>query len=270
MKENNFDKNKQQEPFDLEQRLSSYYGPPLQEQPLSSSSWQNLRLRLPSQESVGRKPHMRWPLPRKRSRTSVPIAIQHAFGRIAYEARIPYVPSMLRYRPRLRAHEPIVRGSWLGRPTITLLLPVNLATVIGQAELDVLLATGIARTLCARKPTYMPGRLLLAGGMLLAGITLILFWMYHFPLVGISIAIVLFAIFLWLLHMQARSIAFRADTLIVRWLGRERVCSGLHALANRSRAPRRRRGGEPSLVERIGRVCGTQGEAAENELTLSR
>jgi hypothetical protein len=200
----------------------------------------------------------------------VPISIQHAFAHIAYEAHIPHVPSMLRYRPMLRAYDPIVRGSWLGRRTIQLLLPVNMLTVMGQAELDVLLATGVARSIYARKPIYMLGRLLLAGGVLLAGITLTLFWMYHLPLAGISIAMMLLAIIAWLLHIQARSIAFHADTLIVRWLGRERVCSGLHALANRSRAPRRRRWGEPSLVERIGRICGTRVEARENELTLTR
>src|SRR6516164_8502902 len=98
MKENNLDKNKQQEPFDLEQRLTAYYGPSLREQPLASSSWQNLRLRLPSQENAERRYHIRWPLPRKRSRTDVPISIQHAFAHIAYEAHIPHVPSMLRYR----------------------------------------------------------------------------------------------------------------------------------------------------------------------------
>jgi hypothetical protein len=270
MNENNLNKNKQQEPFDLEKRLSAYYGPPLQEQPLSPSSWQNLRLRLPSQENVGRRYHIRWPFPRKRSRTDVPTSIQDAFARIVYEARIPYAQLMLRYQLTLRTHEPIVRGSWLGRRTIQLLLPVNLAAMIGQAELDVLLATGVARSIYARKPAYMLGRLLLVGGMLFAGIMLTLFWMYHLPPVVIPIVIVLFTIFMWLLHMQARSIAFHADTLIVHWLGREHVCNGLHALANRSRSPRRRRWGEPSLVERIGRICGTRVEARENELTLIR
>ena len=67
---------------------------------------------------------------------------------------------------------------------------------------------------------------------------------------------------------QARSLAFRADTLMVRWLGRGPACSGLHALAERSQAPRRRRWGEPSLVERIERVCRAGVETRENRLTL--
>jgi hypothetical protein len=268
MQEENFNKNRQQELFDLEKRLTSYYGSPLREQPLSSSSWQKLQLRLGPQDATGQRDHFRWPLPRKRSRADVPASVQDAFARITYEAHIPYVPSMLRYQLRLLAHEPIVRSSWLGKRTIKLLLPVNIATTMGKAELDVLLATGIARSIYARKPTYMFSRLLLAGVVLLASIALTLVWMYPLPLITFPIAIILCASVVGLLHIQPRSIAFHADRLMVSWLGREHVCSGLHALADRSQAPRRRRWGEPSLVERIRRVCGTRADARENELTL--
>jgi hypothetical protein len=270
MKEQNFGKSKQQGPFDLEKRLSAYYGPPLREQPLSASSWQNLRLQLASQEEAGRRCHFRWPFPRKRSRADVPTSLQDAIARIAYEARIPYIPSMLHCRFTPQAHEPVVRGSWLSRPTIRLLLPVNAVTTMEQAERDVLLATGLARSICTRQPRYTLGRLLLAVVVLIASLTLTLFWMYHLPLIGFPIATTLCASAVWLLHAQARSIAFRADTLMVLWLGREQVCSGLHAWADRSRAPGRRRWGEPSLVERIERVCGTRVEARENQLTLVR
>ena len=41
-----------------------------------------------------------------------------------------------------------------------------------------------------------------------------------------------------------------------------------HSLAERIRAPRRRQWGEPSLAERIERVCGTGVETKENRLTL--
>ncbi len=41
-----------------------------------------------------------------------------------------------------------------------------------------------------------------------------------------------------------------------------------HSLTERSRTPRRRRWGEPSLMERIERVCGTGVETRENRLTL--
>lgn len=270
MKEKNFDKSKQQEPVDVEQRLTAYYGPQLREQPLSQASWQNLRLRLSSQEDIGRRRSLRQHLLRKRSRADVPTFIQDAFARITYEARVPYIPSMLRCSLNPRVHELSVRGSRLGRRKIRLILPFNAVTTIGQAELDILLATGLARSMCARKPTYMLGRLLLASIVLIAGITLILFWMHNLPLVGFPIAIGLCASVAWLLNAQARSLAFHADTLIVLWLGRGHVCSGLHALADRSRTPRRRGWGEPSLTERIERVCGTQVETSDNQLTLVR
>ena len=131
-----------------------------------------------------------------------------------------------------------------------------------------LLATGLARSTCSRKLASRLTRLLLVGLMLLAGIALIVCWMHHLPLVGAPVALALWAVVAWRWHAQARSIAFRADSLMVRWLGRGPACSGLHALAARSRAPRRRRWGEPSLAERIERVCGTGVEARENRLTL--
>ncbi len=268
MKEQNFDKSKQQEPLDLEERLTAYYGPQLREQPLSQTSWQNLRLRLGSQEDVRRKRSFHWRLPRKRSRDYIPTTIQDTFNRIAYEARVPSRPSMLRFTLKPSVHEPTVHGSWFCRRKIRLVLPLNAAITMGQAELDVLIATGLARSISARKPIYTLGRLLLTGVVLIASIALILSWIHHIAFVGFVLAIALAALVVWFIHLQARSIAFDADTLMVLWLGREHACSGLHALSDRSRAPRRRRWGEPSLAERIERVCGTRVETRENQLTL--
>ncbi len=268
MKEQNFGKSKQQEALDLEERLTAYYGPQLREQPLSQTSWQNLRLRLGSQEDARRRRGFHWRFPRKRSRAYVPESIQDTFARIAYEARVPSRPSMLRCSLKPHTHEPAVRGSWFGRRKIRLILPLNAVSTMEQAELDILLATGLARSIGARKPIYMVGRLLLAGVVLIASIALILSWMHHAALVGFALAIALYAMVVWLLHMQARSIAFHADTLMVLWLGRGHVCSGLHTLADHSRTPRRRRWGEPSLTERIERVCGTRVETRDNQLTL--
>ncbi|HLX56040.1 MAG TPA: hypothetical protein VKR83_03370, partial [Ktedonobacteraceae bacterium] len=263
MKEQNFGKSKQQEPFDLEERLTAYYGPQLSEQPLSQASWQNLRLRLGSQEDTGRRRRPGWHLPRKRSRAYVPMSIQHAFVRIAYEASVPSVPSMLRCSLEPQVREPAVHVSWLSGRKIRLLLPLNAVTTMEQAELDVLLATGLARSIGARKLIYTLGRLLLAGVVLVACLTLILFWIHHLLLVGFLLATLLCAGVAWLSHTQAYYIAFHADALIVLWLGRSHVCSGLHALANRSLAPGHRRWSEPSLAERIERVCGTRVEARD-------
>jgi hypothetical protein len=268
MNEQNRDKSKQQKPFDLEQRLASFYGPPLRDQPLSLSSWQKLRLRLGTQKEARRKMLFHWPLLAERSRTDVPTFIQEAFSRISYQAHVPSTPSMLRCSLRRQNREPAVRSSWLGRRKFWLLLPLNAAMTIGQAELDVLLATGLARSVYTRKPVYMLARLLLTGVVLLTTMVLVLFWQYHLPLFTIPIAISLYTSAIWLLHMQARSIVFHSDALTARWLGRAQVCSGLHALADRSRTPRRRRWGEPSLTERIERVCGTRTEARDDQLTL--
>src|ERR1700694_1303159 len=268
MNEQNLNTSEQPEPFDLEQRLTAYYGPQLREQPLSQASWQYLRLELASQEGTRRRRRFHWRLPYRRSRAHVPTSIQEAFARIVYEARVPATQSMLRCSQKPRRHEPAVRGSWLGRRKIRLLLPLHSLVTMGQAELDVLLATGLARSIGARKPAYMLGRLLLIGLLLIACLTLILFWLRHMPLVGLPVALLLCAGVLWLSHTQARSLAFYADTLIVRWLGRDHVCSGLHALADRVRTPGRGRWCEPSLTERIERVCGTRVETRSNQLTL--
>lgn len=100
-------------------------------------------------------------------------------------------------------------------------------------------------------------RFLLIGIGLLAVVALIVCWMHRLPLVGAPLALALWTVAAWSWQRQARCLAFRADTLMVRWLGRGPACSGLHALAQRSRALRRSRWGEPSLDERIERVCGT-------------
>jgi hypothetical protein len=270
MKEQNSGKSKQQEPFDLEKRLTTFYGPQLREQPLSQASWQNLLHRLGSQEETKRKHSFSLRFPRKRSRAFVPTSIQNTFTCIANEARIPTRSSMLSFSLNPHIREPIVRCSRFGKCKIRLIIPLNVIATIGQAELDVLLATGLARSICAYKPINVLGRLILICVMLLACLAMILSWIHHVPLVGFPVAIGLFASVVLLMHMQSRSIAFHADALMVIWLGRGRICNGLHALANHSPTPSRKRWGEPSLAERIERVCGTQVDVKDNELTLVR
>lgn len=268
MKEQNFDKSEQQEPFDLEQRLKAYYGPRLREQPLSQTSWQHLRSQLGLQEGIPRRRRFHWRFARRRSQGYTPAFMQEAFARITYEARVPLTQSRLRCSMEPRRHEPVVRGSWLGKHKVWLRLPLNALMTMGGAELDVLLATGLARSISARKPKYTLSRLLLIGVLVIAWLAFILLWIHHIPLVGLLIALLLIASVAWLWHTQARSLVFHADTLIVLWLGRSHVCSGLHTLADRSRTPRRRRWSEPSLAERIERVCGTRVETRSNQLTL--
>jgi hypothetical protein len=75
---------------------------------------------------------------------------------------------------------------------------------------------------------------------------------------------------LWLLHRQGRNMAFRADVLIVLWLGRGRACQGLHALAAHKRGSMHKLWSEPTLAERIERVCGVQIAVEQERLTLVR
>ena len=268
MNEQNISQNQQAQPGDVEQRLRVYYGPPLPEQPLPPAAWHTVRHRLGAQTGTRCRRGLRLRLPRKRSGAFVPTAMQDAFARIASEAGVPATQVMLRYRLTPRVHEPAVRGSWLGKRTVRLTLSVVAVTTIGQDQLDVLLAAGLARSIGVRQANYTLGRLLLACVVLLACLTLFVCWMHHIFLAGIPPALALCALVAWCWQWQARSLAFYADTLIVRWLGRGTTCRGLHELAEHSRAPRRRKWGEPSLAERIERVCGAGVEARENQLTL--
>lgn len=268
MQEHDFDTNEQAGSSDLEQRLRTYYGPQLREQPLSQASWQHLRPQLGAQEGARRRRRFHRLFARRRSRAYVPTSIQDAFARIVYEARVPSTYARLRCSLEPRRHEPAVRLSWPGRRKIRLLLSLHTLNTMGQSELDVLLATGLARSVTARKPAYRLGQFLLAGLLLIACVALILLWLRQMPLVGLPVALPLCAGAAWFWHIQARSLAFHADTLIVKWLGRSRACSGLHALADRSQDPKRRHWSEPSLTERIERVCGTGVESRSNQLTL--
>lgn len=268
MKEHDLNTNEQTGSSDLEQRLRAYYGPQLREQPLPQASWQHLRLQLDTQEVPRQSHRFHLMFASRRSRANVPIAIQHAFARIVSEARIPSTHAKLRCSLQLRRQEPAVRASWPGRRKIRLLLSLQALTSMGQTELDVLLATGLARSIGARKPAYRLGRFMLAGLLLLACAVLILFWLHHMPFIGFPVALLFCTTAAWLWHIQARSLAFYADRLIVSWLGRTRACRGLHALADRSRTPERKRWREPSLEERIKRVCGSGVESKSNQLTL--
>ncbi len=256
------------EHLELEERLAAYYGPELREQPLPSASWQRLHAQLGPQRSRRRlhvpRPHRPW----HRRFHSVPVYVQETFVRIMHDARISYPLSSLLHCS-FNARMPTVRVSALGRSRIKLSLPSPAEGAIGRPELDVVVATGLARYLYTRKPMYAIVRVLLIIAVLLASAAfIVLFWTQKQPLIAFPIAMLLCA--LGLLHIQGRNLVFRADTLIVLWLGRTRACQGLHALADQSRSPRRVKWGEPSLTERIGRVCGTRVAIDDERLTLVR
>jgi hypothetical protein len=172
------------------------------------------------------------------------------------------------FKGRLRA--PTVRISPFGKGKIRLILPLEAVLSMEPPMLDVLLASGIARLHYARKTTYRLNSLLSMGLTLLAGALLISLWLRHLPLVGLLIAMILWAVAGVLAHVRGRRLALQADALMVQWLGRTHVCQGLHMLADRSRRASLGKWGEPSLAERISRVCGTRVPVVDERLTLVR
>ncbi len=177
-----------------------------------------------------------------------------------------------RHRQRSR-----LRGRWHRRQsfvpayvqeTFSRILPSIAEGAIGQPGLDVLVAAGLARYLYARKPEHIITRVLMLFAVLLAFTVLLMFWRQNHLVIVFPVVVI--PCIPLLLHVQGRRLAFRADSLIVLWLGRERTCRGLHALAARTPWSSRRAWGEPSLVERIHRVCGTRVAVEEDRLTLVR
>ena len=260
---------------DIDRRLSNYYGPELPEQSLPQTSWMRIESALESRRTAR---YPRLPLRRLHSARNtrnwrvrgstgdVPTPVKQAFTRILLEAQTPLSVVQLLYVPRAKA--PGISIAPLRR-AIKLFLPSG--AVPDLVTLDVLLATAVARYYYQRKLSALLTRF--AFVVILAGLigAFLLFPHTVFSLVFLIAAIVGMCIaYLGLLHVRGRSLAFRADALMVQWLGRTRACQGLHTLANQRHAQRRGRWREPSLAERIDRVCGSQITSEDERLTLVR
>jgi hypothetical protein len=265
---------------DLDSRLEAYYGPELREQPLPESAWLQLRSSLHSPRASGRL-HLhppRWYIRRFMRRSSMhrssertPAHIQQAFTRILHESRMPLQSVRLQSTFASNIKAPRVRIAPLRRRKIRLVLPSNPTWSIDPAALDVLLATALARYYYQRKPAAILTWLLLVAALLgCVGAFLFLPRTATNSIILIVIIIGLGIAFVGVSHVRGYSLAFRADTLMVRWLGRTRVCQGLHSLADRERSQRRWRWREPSLAERIDRVCGSRVAIEDEHLTLVR
>ena len=206
---------------------------------------------------------------------AIPDYIQNAFERIAHEARLPYTPEMLHCTIKKQGRIPSVRVSYWGKRRIHLLLPATPMRSLEPAELNVLLASGLATHLLLfeRKPPLRFVRMLIIWACLLALIALALVGRDHFAFILFPIAILFLLILICTLvlsHLQGRSLAFRVDALMVQWLGRGQVCQGLHSLVRRSCHPYRKGFGQISFAERIERVCGTRIAPQSERLTLVR
>jgi len=267
------DEDKQTNPrADLEQRLVAYYGPGLREQPLSQDSWQQLRqkLRQPAKHHI----RVREPIRRVRrywSRAAfvpAPQYIHAAFNRIAYDAHVPYPSSLLHCTFKRKLRTPAVYVSALRKQPIRLLLPTNAERSLPTAGLNVLLATGVARYQLLKKALLI--YLLLTGFVTIGTCAALFYAWHHQPFISILIVVIGGPGLLFLLDRRKRQVCYAADALTVLWIGRTRMCEGLHALAGFTRPPHRIRRGEPSLAARIARVCGTRVESGNERLTMVR
>lgn len=291
-RERKFHTHHRQEPADLESRLTSYYGPPLTEEPLSPSAWLQLRDKLSTQtrqprnkakwQSVSRRSRSgrhpvarsgvkvrRFKLPQSQ-RQNIPAYIQEGLVRVLSQARSYRHSPTLRCVPRRQAARPTVRAPWLLTRGLKLILPARVTRTIEPAELDVLLASALARILYMRRAAPIALSLSMFACLLMALFSLTASIYNHRYLIALPIAVGAEAIMTGLRYRQKRSMVFRADALMVSWLGRSRVCQGLHAMAKYGYGTKRRPLGEPTLAERIHRVCGAPITIENERLTLVR
>lgn len=280
----------QQEP-QLEQRLSTYYGPLLEEQPLAQTAWHDLQRKLGPQPRV--RNHGTWKhLLRRRKSSLVPEYVSSAYRHVAYEARMvhPLPTLQCAFKP---GATPVVHVPIRLKPSIRLTLPAIVMIEIDGAVMDTLLATGLARyTLSVRWSTLFRQALCLCPAVL--SLLLPFFCKGPYLIAGIVLMLPLIALSWVLLNQLRRHVCLAADALAVLWLGRERICQGLHGLVDYQRVStpvrsgrrgRLRRPGRqgrsgrwvsgnewsaPSLAERIERVCSEHSTIFDEHLTLVR
>lgn len=256
---------------DLEQRLRTYYGPRLREQPLGQPSWEHIQRRL---KPRGNRPvQLRKFIHRHRIHAAlqpVPQYIEATYHRIADEADISYPASLLHCTLKRKRCAPAISVKLLRKQPVRLRLPIDAERLLPLAALDVLLASSIARYELTKKHIVMYW-LLIGCITLIAGTTIFSLWRDR-PSLSLLIVMGYVAGVLIISSRRKRSVCYRADGLVVTWIGRERVCEGLHVLAAYThpsfpgRLGRLRLPGEPSIEQRIARVCGTRVES----LTISR
>lgn len=253
---------------DVEQRLSAYYGPALPAHPLPDVAWLSLRERLQMPEqSLYRRFQLSARLA-PRLRQPLPLELQQMYATLLLQTNYRHPSPALRLRLRRRPVQPRVETAVLGRGRINLVLPREKWQALSKAELEMLLAAGLARCSGVSRPLYLLPRALFAMSLLFVLAALPFtsvdrraVWIF---LIAFACCMVSGSLLVW----QQRLQAFRGDTIAVEWLGRERVCQALHLLAERGQPERRPTWGEPSLVERIARVCGTPITNKDKRLTL--
>ena len=252
----------------IDERLSSFYGPERTPQQLPFSSWQMLQQRLDKQAVHRSSYRLKY---RRRTMPAVPLVIQHAFVQILHEAHVPIIHGRtpaLRCSFKQRLRGPVVHTALFSK-TIRLTLPATSNVMEDEAALDALLAVGLARYQLAQQWHYRWLYPLILFLLLADGTTLMVAHFYQ-QWLEFLIAMMVTVSTAMLLYAQQRQRILQSDMLAVHWLGRSRMCHGLHALADYSSTPYRRQWSEPSLAERIERVCGPRVEANDERLTMVR
>jgi hypothetical protein len=164
--------------------------------------------------------------------------------------------------PALRCHfvsrpvQPQVRGGPLGR------------LILSARTWQSLQAVGLARAVEASRVFYLLSRTLFALCLLLVLAALPFAGSDRRSLGLCCLAFVCCLAEACLISLQERALAFRSDLQAAQWLGRERVCRGLHLLAEHGRPRRCPTWGEPSLARRIARICGSPVGTTDEHLTL--
>jgi hypothetical protein len=254
----------------LDEQLAAYYGPALPPHVLSEAAWLHLRDRLDQVcQDAPRGRHMRQlSLGRARRSPAIPPVLQATFAELL--AQINYRHPSPELRCHFSAHriQPRVRFMPLGRGQIHVMLPAQSWQFLQAIELEVLLTVGLARAAGASRALFVLVRAFFAASFLLTlamlpftGADRRYLWLFCLALACCMAGA-------GLIFWQERTLAFRGDRQAVQWLGRERVCRGLHLLAEHGRPPRRLAWGEPSLNERIARVCGSPVKTKDEHLTL--
>jgi hypothetical protein len=148
------------------------------------------------------------------------------------------------------------------------ILPIDAPISMQNVDIDVLLASGLARSLLMNRFAGRVLRYVLACLLLLACLVIVYGVLHRqfYQTSPIAVLVAIGTMVLW--AYQQRTYVFMADTIMVHWLGRSRVCEGLHGLSRRSRRPHRWQWREPSLEARMKRVCGTKVASRDRDLTL--
>lgn len=255
---------------DLDERLATYYGPVLPPCPLPEAAWVGLRDRL--DQAYQGVPH-RQSLPRPAGvprclRSGVPPGLRETLADLLLQIDYRWPSPELHCHFSVHQTQPHVRGVPLGQRQVHLVLPAQSWQSLQTVELEVLLAVGLARAVTSSRLFYLLSRALFALSVLLVLALL--------PLAGVDrrylgmfcLACACCVAGSYLICWQERTWAFRGDVQAVQWLGRKRVCQGLHLLAEHGYSRRGPAWGEPPLAERIARVCGSPVKPKDTHVTL--